>query len=144
METFNEGLEYAIYRVPPNYANEKLHWRDVSREGRNDKASAQVAFRTQIKNRRLGSPQPPLRIRLTLCCKNAKRMDRDNLLRRLKYVRDEVARNFGISDDRDYSEGGQIAWSYAMEVALPEDYQTRDYRYGVLVEVASMGEEVVA
>jgi hypothetical protein len=126
-----ERVTWVVPRVPPNYANEKMHWRAKSRESRDDKFSTFAGFLS------VGSPTVtlPCCVRLTLCYSHARRMDWDNLLHRLKYVRDEVASCLKAPDDRD---GRWIHWSYTVEKEIPERFRglvKPAAREGVLVEV---------
>jgi hypothetical protein len=135
---------WVVPRVPINYANTQGHWATRRREAIEDKSATAVGWIL------IGSPRVrlPARVRLTLCYERALRMDFDNLVHRLKYVRDEVARCLIPkpapgeapirADDRD---GLHFVWSYAARADVPEPYQTLTRpptKQGVLVEVEEL------
>ena len=86
--------------LPPNRANAREHWWVTHRKRRAYYAEADLALAAQypVTTGRVGSACPPGRMRLDATFYLWNKMDKGNLVARLKYIEDSLVR-YGLAVD---------------------------------------------
>ncbi len=87
----------------PSLANCRMHWRAMDKLKKGQKQMVGTFL--------LGCKLPALPAVITLTRIGPRKLDDDNLASAFKYVRDEVARHYGVDDG-----SGLYAWRYEQRV----------------------------
>ena len=94
-------------------ANVRMHWRAMDRLKKSQKTIVGIYM--------LGKSLPPLPVVVTMTRVGVRPLDSDNLTSACKYVRDSIAKLYGVDDGSDLYEWRceqRIGKDYAVEIAI--------------------------